>query len=91
MNQRELMDLLLEAADPDVPLCLVVSISKTLFDQCVRIRGKEDEVTKLLADLFDQVVCNRSDVLPQLFPFFAAICVAPIGDTFADVDWDIVP
>jgi hypothetical protein len=94
MKQKEIMDLLVEASNPDT------TPQRTNAIQCVfcnAIKAKSmavddedearlDEQEGLLDKLFTETLEHRPRLLPSLYPFFAVVC----GDTEYEIDWTLV-
>jgi hypothetical protein len=99
MDQKQIMELLQEAAQPDCTCQRINQIQLELSRATVamgtdgvrKIEGKEAGISVVLNTLFADTFKNRRDLLPTLFPAFAIIC----GDRYhpgftTNVDWSIV-
>ena len=99
MNQKELMALLQEAATPGCTWerqneiqCILGSASPAMRDDGVyEIEGREAGMQLVLDHLYVDVIQNRPELLPSLFPVFAVICGdRQEGLICASVDWSLV-
>ena len=85
MNQKELKELLNEAASPDTSWQRRNEIQRKLHHAAVIWLGPV--VNKLYVD----TIQNRPDLLPYLFPFFAIVCgYDNTGSTLPNIDWSLM-
>jgi len=85
MNQRELKELLNEAANPD-----------TSRFRKGQIGGKLEQLASIwvgpvIRKLYTDTINNRPDLLPSLFPFFAIVCgYRDAGLSLPNIDWSLM-
>lgn len=99
MNQKILMALLQEASDPNCHFHRKNQIqcelkngmdkkgsSETTFDE-----GKREGLELVMGKLYNDVLDNRPDLLPSLFPVFAILCGDREPHTIcSDADWSLM-
>ena len=99
MNQRKIMDLLQEAARPNCTSQRRISIIAELdrFSAAMgphgvyKIHGEEAVLRTLMGSLYVGAAKSRPELLPTLFPVFAAICGdREDGNIVAEVDWSLM-
>lgn len=98
MNQKELRDLLKEAASSDCSWerrneiqCKLGKASPAMkADGVYKINGQKAGMHLVLEKLYVDTIRNRPELLPSLFPAFAVICGdRQEGIICADVDWSL--
>lgn len=99
MNQKELMELLQEAAKPNCSLWRRNEIGRKLYeaspatreDGALEIDGREAGMQLILSSLYQDTLENRPALLPMMFPVFAMICGdRQEGMICANVDWSLI-
>ena len=101
MNQREILNLLKEAANSEsferrhkIGVELLEAAKAAIGKDALKTNTHAKGICMLLSSIFSQTSCNRPDLFPQLFPFFAAICgdrKTKSKELLANIDWSLVP
>ena len=95
MTQRKVMALLREAANPACKKERRAKIGWLLQDAAsgpiYAIEGKGAGIHAVLAQLYDDTIQHRPEILPTLFPAFAVMCGKRKRNVIvADIDWSLV-